>query len=239
MRAGEAINRTEKRAVLHTALRAENPLPEIAAELTKMAAFVEAVHGGELKSATGKAFTDVVNIGIGGSDLGPRMVVSALKAYHSTKLRCHFVANVDPVDLQDTLANLNPETTLFIVASKTFTTQETLMNAEAAKAWLNMHDKAGAHFVAMTSNTPKAREFGIEESRIFAMWDFVGGRYSLWSSIGLRILIACAKARAPWTNIFLMPNSPAICRSYLRFWPFGITIFLMLKVMRYCPTASV
>ena len=189
---GQKINVTENRAVLHTALRSEETMPlvvegqnvreEIAAEFKKMEHFVEQVY------QEGR-YTDVVNLGIGGSDLGPRMVVRALRYDWQNKVRVHFVSNVDGTDIFETLADLNPDTTLFILASKSFTTQETLMNAETAKAWLGQR-KVAAHFVAITSRPDKAEAWGVEKSKIFAMWDFVGGRYSLWSVIGLPIALA-------------------------------------------------
>lgn len=203
MFSGEKINNTEGRAVLHTALRnrSERPvyvdgkdvMPQIREVLSKMRAFTEAVRSGEWKGATGKPVTDFVNIGIGGSDLGPVMVTEALKHYQSPKLRPHFVSNVDGTHMEETLKNLNPETTLFIVASKTFTTQETLTNAKTARAWLVKalgEDAVSKHFVALSTNTEEVTKFGIDPANMFAFWDWVGGRYSLWSAIGLSIALA-------------------------------------------------
>ena len=204
MFAGEKINNTEKRAVLHIALRnrANTPIladgkdvmPEINAVLAKMKTFTEKVRTGEWKGFSGKAITDVVNIGIGGSDLGPYMVTEALKPYGHDKMNLHFVSNVDGTHIAEALKNLNPETTLFIVASKTFTTQETLTNALSAKDWFL--SKSGAdesaiakHFVALSTNAKDVAAFGIDTANMFEFWDWVGGRYSLWSAIGLSIAL--------------------------------------------------
>ncbi|MDF2941043.1 MAG: glucose-6-phosphate isomerase [Gammaproteobacteria bacterium] len=201
---GEKINLTEKRAVLHTALRnrsnrsvvieGQDVMPLIHKQLQKIQGLVEAIHSGKWLGYSGKAIKDVVNIGIGGSDLGPKMMVSALSPYHTRHVNCHFVSNVDGTDIAETLKNLNPETTLFIVASKSFTTQETLMNALTARKWLldKAHDEAATakHFVAISSKPDKAKAFGINPENCFEMWDWVGGRYSLWSSIGLPIALA-------------------------------------------------
>jgi glucose-6-phosphate isomerase len=202
MFAGEKINTTEGRAVLHTALRnrsntpvivdGEDVMPEINAVLAAMADFAHAIRGGTLTGATGKPITDVVNIGIGGSDLGPAMAVLALAPYHDGP-RSHFVSNVDGAHIADTLSGLDPETTLFIIASKTFTTIETMTNARTARAWLveNLGEEAVAkHFCAVSTALDKVAAFGIGEDRIFGFWDWVGGRYSLWSAIGLPIMLA-------------------------------------------------
>ena len=199
---GERINKTEDRAVLHTALRAtgdhpihvegENVLPEVAAVKQKMKSFCEGVLSGEKKGYTGKSFTDVVNVGIGGSDLGPVMITEAL-AYYQKGLRLHFVSNVDGDHLQESLKGLNPETTLFVVVSKSFTTQETLANAQSARKWFVEKANAaavGSHFVAVSTNIPQVEAFGIESTNIFPMWDWVGGRFSLWSTVGLSIALA-------------------------------------------------
>ena len=201
MFSGEMINWTEKRAVLHTALRnrsntpvivdGKDVMPEINKVLSKMKVFCETVRSGKWKGKTGKAITDVVNIGIGGSDLGPRMAYEALKFYASGP-RIHFVSNVDGADITETLKNLNAETTLFLVASKTFTTQETTTNALRARSWLigKLGDNAVKyHFAALSTNAKKVAEFGIDTANMFEFWDFVGGRYSLWSAIGLPIAI--------------------------------------------------
>ena len=203
MFAGEKINITENRAVLHTALRnrsdepvyvdGKNVMPQIREVLAKMKTFSEAVRNGEWKGATGKEITDVVNIGIGGSDLGPVMVTEALKHYQKDNLHVHFVSNVDGTHMVETLKNLNPETTLFCVASKTFTTQETMTNARTARAWLVGalgEDAVAKHFVALSTNTEEVKKFGIDTNNMFAFWDWVGGRYSLWSAIGLSIAVA-------------------------------------------------
>jgi glucose-6-phosphate isomerase len=199
MFSGEKINWTEKRAVLHTALRnrSNNPvyvdgkdvMPEINAVLSKMEKFSNDLRSGKWFGATGKKITDIVNIGIGGSDLGPKMVCEALK-YYADGPNAHFVSNIDGADIYEALKNLNPETTLFIVASKTFTTLETMTNASTARHWLvsKLGDKAVAnHFVALSTNAKKVKEFGIDEDNMFEFWDFIGGRYSLWSAIGLSI----------------------------------------------------
>ncbi|WP_349363732.1 MAG: glucose-6-phosphate isomerase [Roseitalea porphyridii] len=206
MFAGEAINTTENRAVLHTALRnrSDAPVPvdghdvmaDVRAVLAAMADFCHGVRDGTLKGATGETFTDVVNIGIGGSDLGPAMAVRALAPYHDGP-RCHFVSNVDAADIADTLAGLDPACTLFIVASKTFTTIETMTNAATARAWLveKLGEAAvGAHFCAVSTALDKVAEFGIGADRTFGFWDWVGGRYSLWGAIGLPIMMAVGPA---------------------------------------------
>lgn len=202
MFAGERINATEGRAVLHTALRAPRDqeilvdgrdiVSDIHAVLDAMAVFATRVRTGGLLGATGLAFTDVVNIGIGGSDLGPAMVTLALAPYHDGP-RVHFVSNVDGAHLADTLKTLNPATTLFIVASKTFTTQETMTNALSARQWLVKalgEAAVGAHFCAVSTALPKVAAFGIGADRVFGFWDWVGGRYSVWSAIGLPVMIA-------------------------------------------------
>ena len=199
---GDAINETESRAVLHTALRdqkatsievnGENIMPQIAAVKQQMKAFSNAVISGEKTGYTGKAFTDVVNIGIGGSDLGPAMVVEALK-YYQNHLNVHFVSNVDGDHVQEVLKGLDPETTLFVVVSKTFTTQETLSNATTIKHWFLQtaaEEDVAKHFAAVSTNTQKISEFGIVPSHVFTMWDWVGGRFSLWSAVGLSIALA-------------------------------------------------
>lgn len=199
---GEKINETEKRAVLHTALRASktdevfvdgiNIIPEVFETKLKIQKCTETIVSGKAKGYTGKTFTDVVNIGIGGSDLGPDMVVEALQ-YYKTNLNVHFVSNIDGDHVQEILKKVNPETTLFIIVSKTFTTQETLTNAETIKKWFlnNASEKdISNHFVAVTSNEEKAVSFGIISENIFPMWDWVGGRFSLWSAVGLSISLA-------------------------------------------------
>ena len=202
-RHGDTINHTECRSVLHTALRSDSAqpilvdridvMPEIKQEFEKMAAFVNAIHSDKIRGHTNQPFSDVVNIGIGGSDLGPRFVVDALRDFHLPNICCHFVSNVDDTDLNDVLENLNPETTLFLVASKTFTTQETMLNAQAARQWLidALGDAAVAsHFVALSTNSAAVEAFGIQSARQFRFWDWVGGRYSLWSCIGMSIALS-------------------------------------------------
>ena len=200
---GEKINRTENRAVLHTALRnrsntpvyvdGKDVMPEVNAVLAKMSAFCERVISGEWKGYTGKAITDVVNIGIGGSDLGPYMVTEALRPYKN-RLNMHFVSNVDGTHIAETLKKVNPETTLFLVASKTFTTQETMTNANSARDWLLAAAKDSSavakHFAALSTNGKAVAEFGIDTNNMFEFWDWVGGRYSLWSAIGLSIALS-------------------------------------------------
>lgn len=203
MFSGSIINTTEKRAVLHTALRncsnkpvyfrGQDVMPEINKVLGKMRIFTEQVRSGSWKGYTGKVMTDIVNIGIGGSDLGPKMVDTALKAYGKESLKAHFVSNVDQVDIVETLKPLNPETTLFLISSKTFTTQETMTNARSARNWFleSAVDPAhiSKHFVAISTNEEKVQEFGIDPENMFEFWDWVGGRYSLWSVIGMSIAL--------------------------------------------------
>ncbi len=196
MFAGEEINTTEQRAALHVALRdpaAATAYPEVSNTLKRMAELVDAVHSGTWLGYSGKEITDVVNLGIGGSDLGPAMVCDALSSFAAAKLAVHFVSNIDPSHLQNTLKNLQPETTLFVVASKSFTTLETLKNAEAARKWLLAEADATAtakHFVAISTNLTAATKFGIDEKNLYPLWDWVGGRFSLWSAIGLPIALA-------------------------------------------------
>jgi len=204
MFSGEAINTTEGRAVLHVALRnrANRPIlvdgadvmPGVNAVLRQMEAFVARVQSGEWRGFTGEPITDVVNIGIGGSNLGPKMVCEALTPYHRPRLRVHFVSNVDATHLLETLKPLDPARTLFIVASKTFTTQETMTNAGSARRWLveALGDEAAvaSHFVAVSTNAERIAAFGIDPDNMFVFWDWVGGRYSLWSAIGLPIALA-------------------------------------------------
>ncbi|TBW27853.1 glucose-6-phosphate isomerase [Gramella sp. KN1008] len=199
---GEAINRTENRPVLHTALRAakdaeikvrgENVLPEVEEVKTKIKDFSFEVISGARKGYTGKAFTDVVNIGIGGSDLGPVMVTESLKFYKN-HLNMHFISNVDGDHVHETIKDLNPETTLFLIVSKTFTTMETLSNATTVREWFlrSVPEKeVSKHFVAVSTNLEKVESFGIDRNNIFPMWDWVGGRFSLWSAVGLSISLA-------------------------------------------------
>ncbi len=195
MLAGEPINHTEGRAVRHMELRAGDQAPaEVRAVLARMRDFCERIHGGQWRGYSGERITDVVNIGIGGSDLGPRMVARALAAWQQPDIDVHFVANVDSADIAPLLARLNPRTTLFIVASKTFTTLETLTNARTARNWLvaaaGDSDAVASHFVALSTNLDATWEFGIAAENVFEFWDWVGGRFSLWSAIGLSIALA-------------------------------------------------
>ncbi len=200
---GEKINITEDRAVLHVALRnrsnrpikvdGADVMPEVNAVLAHIREFTEAVRGGAWTGYTGKRITDIVNIGIGGSDLGPVMATEALKPYARPDLRVHFVSNIDGTHIAETVKELDPETTLFIVASKTFTTQETITNAHSARDWFLKTAKAEAaiakHFVALSTNASEVSKFGIDTKNMFEFWDWVGGRYSLWSAIGLSIAL--------------------------------------------------
>lgn len=200
---GQKINRTENRAVLHTALRnrsntpvyvdGKDVMPEVNAVLAKMKDFCQRIISGEWKGYTGKAITDVINIGIGGSDLGPYMVTEALRPYKN-HLTMHFVSNVDGTHIAETLKKVNPETTLVLVASKTFTTQETMTNALTAREWLLSHAKdesaVAKHFAALSTNASEVAKFGIDTNNMFEFWDWVGGRYSLWSAIGLSIALS-------------------------------------------------
>ncbi len=204
MFAGERINVTEHRSVLHVALRnrahrsilvdGQDVMPEVRAVLQRMRVFSERVRSGQWRGYTGEAISDVVNIGIGGSNLGPLMVCEALLPYQSQRLRVHFVSNVDPSHLQETLKSLDPHRTLFVVASKTFTTLETLTNARAARHWIvaALGDEGAVerHFVAVSTAAERVRAFGIDTDHMFGFWDWVGGRYSLWSAIGLPIALA-------------------------------------------------
>ncbi|EJD4431606.1 glucose-6-phosphate isomerase [Escherichia coli] len=203
MFSGEKINRTENRAVLHVALRnrsntpilvdGKDVMPEVNAVLEKMKTFSEAIISGEWKGYTGKAITDVVNIGIGGSDLGPYMVTEALRPYKN-HLNMHFVSNVDGTHIAEVLKKVNPETTLFLVASKTFTTQETMTNAHSARDWFlkaaGDEKHVAKHFAALSTNAKAVGEFSIDTANMFEFWDWVGGRYSLWSAIGLSIVLS-------------------------------------------------
>ncbi|MGE0814140.1 MAG: glucose-6-phosphate isomerase [Vicinamibacterales bacterium] len=207
MFAGERINTTEGRAVLHVALRAaptrvirvdgHDVMPDVTAARVRVSAFAEDVRLGRWRGATGEAITDVVNVGIGGSDLGPAMVVEALTPYGREGPRLHFVSNVDGAHLSETLRQIRPASTLFVIASKTFTTQETMANASSARAWLVQalgETAVARHFVAVSTNAAEVQRFGIAPSHMFGFWDWVGGRYSLWSSIGLPIAIAIGAA---------------------------------------------
>ncbi|MFQ5968856.1 MAG: glucose-6-phosphate isomerase, partial [Acidimicrobiia bacterium] len=209
MFSGERINFTENRPVLHVALRnrsnrplevdGEDVMPSVNGVLERMRSFSTAIRSGNWKGYTGKRVTDIVNIGIGGSDLGPVMVTEALKPYWKDGLQVHFVSNIDGTHLAETLKGLSPETTLFTVASKTFTTKETITNATSARTWLlnALGDRAAVarHFVALSTNAKQVGEFGIDTENMFPFWDWVGGRYSLWSAIGLPIVLAIGMDR--------------------------------------------
>jgi glucose-6-phosphate isomerase len=208
MFAGEKINLTEQRAVLHTALRrprgsvlvvdGQDVMPEVHAALDRMCAFSERVRNGTWTGASGNPITDIVNIGIGGSDLGPKMVCRALRTLVHPRLTMHFVANVDGHDLDAALARLDPATTLFIIASKTFTTRETMLNAQSARAWFTARRpeaELARHFVAVSTNSTAVRAFGIDPENMFPFWDWVGGRYSIWSAIGLPVALAIGSDR--------------------------------------------
>ena len=200
---GQKVNNTENRAVLHTALRSNsksilvdgiNVIPEIEDVLNRMQEFSQKLHSGKHLGFSGKQITDIVNIGVGGSDLGPVLVCGALKPYRKNNLNIHFVSSVDGYQIFDTLSNLNPETTLFVIASKTCTTEETMTNAMTARTWFlentaNNFEAIKQHFVAASTNTSAVTKFGISSENMFPFWDFVGGRYSLWSSIGLSIIL--------------------------------------------------
>ena len=266
MFSGERINHTEERAVLHVALREPvdqgrvidgiNIHAAIRAQHSRMRHISERLRNGEWKGATGKAITDVVNLGIGGSDLGPKMVTEALRDHAHPGLAVHFVSNLDAHDLFDTLQRLNPEQTLFIVASKSFTTQETMLNARAARAWLlaTLGDAASLqdHLLAITTNTRGAIELGVGEENILTMWDWVGGRYSLWSTIGLPIAIAIgmdgfaqllAGAHAMDTHFRTTPNAqniPVLLALlgvwYINFFPAGTHAILpYAERLKYLP----
>lgn len=203
MFSGQPINNTEHRPALHTALRAGpeqdirvdgvNIVPEIQATLKRMEAFVEQVHSGARTGYRGDSLTDVVSIGIGGSYLGPRMMTEALRPYTRDGVRCHYVANIDGTDISEVLKSVQPETTLFLIQSKSFGTQETLENSKLARQWLLdagvTETDLTRHFVAVTANAAAAHDFGVAEDAVFPMWDWVGGRYSLWSAIGLPIAL--------------------------------------------------
>jgi glucose-6-phosphate isomerase len=203
MFAGEKINSTEHRAVLHTALRApqatrlkvdsQDVIADVHAVLNRMGGFCDKVRSGEWKGFTGKAITDVVNIGIGGSYLGPKMACQALRAFSAPQLSMHFVSNVDGHDLAALFDRIDPQTTLFVIASKTFTTLETMMNARSARTWFLQHGSEAdlaKHFVAVSTNTDAVKAFGIDPENMFPFWDWVGGRYSVWSAIGLPVALA-------------------------------------------------
>jgi glucose-6-phosphate isomerase len=237
MFAGEVVNTTEHRAALHTALRAKtgsiiidghDVLPEIRAMHQRMATFTTGVHEGRRTGATDKKFKHVVNIGIGGSDLGPRLAVRALTPY-ATHVQTHFVANADAFDLTSVIKNLDPAETLFVVVSKTFTTQETLLNAQTARKWVE--DKLGSgaaakHFVAVSTNLKAIKEFGISEDCTFPMWDWVGGRYSLWAAVGLSLMLAIGAE-----NFTAMLDGAATMDAHFLNAPFAKNIPVMMALL--------
>lgn len=235
---GAIVNRSEQRAALHTSLRSEDPhaphYDEVRAAQTAMRALVDALHAKQLTGFSGKPFTDVIHIGIGGSDLGPRFLVTALRAFWRNEITVHFVANVDPDELADTLAALNPETTLVISASKSFTTLETLTNTIAARNWLQAaagSNSVDNHFIAITANPAKAIALGMPATQIFPMWDWVGGRYSLWSAIGLPIAIAIG-----WDNFQGLLRGAAAMDAHYRTAPFNANMPALLGLLEwwYC-----
>ena len=216
MVAGELLNHTENRAVRHMDLRAgEQAPPEVKRVLERMRLFCEAIHGGAWRGYSGERITHVVNIGIGGSDLGPRMATRALIAHHQPDIEVHFVANIDGADIAPLLGRLNPRSTLFIVASKTFTTLETLTNARTARDWLlaaaGSEEAVGRHFVALSTDLDLTGRFGIPADNVFEFWDWVGGRFSLWSAIGLSMALAIG-----WHNFErLLPGAKAMDSHFL------------------------
>ena len=237
---GQKINLTENRAVLHTALRnqsdtpiyvdGEDIMPEVRRVLAKMRTFSQAVRSGEWQGYTGKRITDVVNIGIGGSDLGPKMVCRALRPYAQPSLRMHFVSNVDSTDIVETLKQLDPETTLFLIASKTFTTQETMRNARSARAWFLQHagseEHISRHFVAISTNTAEVTRFGIDPENMFEFWDWVGGRFSVWSAIGLSVAISIGM-----DNFEAFLRGAYLADQHFRYTPFERNIPVVMAVL--------
>ncbi|MFH1213789.1 MAG: glucose-6-phosphate isomerase [Candidatus Neomarinimicrobiota bacterium] len=237
---GEPINVTENRSVLHTALRnlngapvyvdGQDVIPGIKTVLEQMRTFSAKVISGEWRGYDGQPIKDVVNIGIGGSDLGPAMVTEALKSYHVPHLKTHFVSNVDGTDIVETLKDLNPATTLFIIASKTFTTQETMTNAQTARSWFLVaaHETrfVKSHFVAVSTNREKVIEFGIDPANMFVFWDWVGGRYSLWSAIGLSIALAVG-----YDNFEQLLNGAHVMDRHFRETPFERNIPVILALL--------
>ena len=260
MFSGEKINTTEHRAVLHTALRnrsnypvyldGQDVMPEINRVLAKMRTFCASVRSGEWKGYTGKAITDIVNIGIGGSGLGPKMVSTALTPYSSESLKVHYVSNIDQANIVEVLKPLSAETTLFIIASKVFNTQETMMNAKSAKNWFLDCAKdpltIAKHFVAISTHAENVAQFGIDTNNMFEFWDWVGGRYSLWSAVGLSIALyigmdnfeellqGAHEADLHFRNTPYGQNIPIIM-GLLGIW---YNNFFMLNLMPYCPTIN-
>ncbi len=237
---GQKINLTENRAVLHTALRnqsdapiyvdGEDVMPDVRRVLAKMRTFSEVVRSGRWQGYTGKHITDVVNIGIGGSDLGPKMVCLALQPYAQPGLRMHFVSNVDSTDIVETLKQLEPETTLFLIASKTFTTQETMRNARSARAWFlqraGSEEHMARHFVAISTNTAEVERFGIDPANMFEFWDWVGGRFSVWSAIGLSVAISIGM-----DNFEAFLHGAYLADQHFRYTPFERNIPIVMALL--------
>jgi len=260
MFSGAEINKTEHRSVLHTALRnrsnqpvyvdGQDVMPQINSVLAKMRTFSTRVRSGEWRGYTGKAITDIVNIGIGGSDLGPKMVSTALTPYASETLKVHFVSNIDQADLVETLKHLSPETTLFLIASKTFTTQETMTNAKSARSWFldSAQDQQAIakHFVAISTSTRNVAEFGIDTNNMFEFRHWVGGRYSLWSAIGLSIALYVGmdnfeellQGAYEVDEHFRATPFEKISRSSWACSAFGITTFITPNLTPCCLTTS-
>jgi len=239
MFSGEKINFTEHRAVLHTALRyprdkqklvdGQDVMPEVRRVLEQMKQFTESIRSGQHTGYTNKPITDIVNIGIGGSDLGPVMVTEALKPYWHERLTPHFVSNVDGTHIAETLKNCHPETTLFIIASKSFTTRETMMNAQTAREWfLQAATEAdiAQHFVALSTNTDGVTEFGISPDNMFEFWDWVGGRYSVWSAIGLSVMLMIGPE-----NFFQFLNGAEAMDRHFQFTPLKDNIPVIMAVL--------
>ncbi len=232
---GAIVNNTEHRPALHTSLRAaDDSAPnrgDIQRAQADMRNLVDGLYNGELRGFSSQPFTDIVHIGIGGSDLGPRFVATALRAFWQNRVRVHFVSNIDPDELADTLQELNPATTLFISASKSFTTLETLANTTAARRWLQSAAGAqsvDAHFIAITANAAKAQAFGIPATQILPMWDWVGGRFSLWSAIGLPIAIAIG-----WDNFTALLRGAAAMDAHYREAPFSSNMPALLALLEW------
>lgn len=239
MFSGQKINTTENRAVLHIALRnrdnhpiyvdGQDVMPEINRVLNQMKTFSDAVRNGTWVGATGKKITDIVNIGIGGSDLGPAMASEALTYYRTDNIRFHFVSNVDGTDITEHLKQCQPETTLFIISSKTFTTQETITNALTARQWLVQalgQNAVEKHFVAVSTNTKAVAEFGINPSNMFVFWDFVGGRYSMWSAIGLSLMIGIG-----YDNFIQMLEGAFAMDNHFRTAPFNQNLPVIMGLL--------
>lgn len=234
---GDEVNHTEHRPALHTALRHMGEAKtdehrDVEATLNKMATLINAVHSQDWKGFTGKPITDVVNIGIGGSDLGPRMVTKALTPFHTKHVKVHFIANVDGAEIHDLTESLNPSTTLFLIASKSFSTQETLSNALSARTWMLAHGcnekNLAKHFIAISSKTDKAIEFGIDADNVYPIWDWVGGRYSLWSAIGMPIAFAIGME-----NFHALRRGASLMDEHFSSAPFEKNIPVVMAMMMF------